>query len=656
ELRVTELSAAVLGTTVGLKEPVVARGLADLQALFAAAAPPAGTQPSTAQASPTRPAGDPTKAHLSGAVTLAGQLEPLLILQAVLGGQPARAEYAGAFAVDQKVGTNAGAITLVGGGTVTDFVARDAAGKPTLTEKTVRLVDDLSLDTRGVGTLTVGRLGLAFEGSGALDVQANAKLSDLARGRKIDYVLANVGYDAEKLWPILHGMMADPTVPPEKDPYKGYVIKGKGSRSFTVGGSYPAVDAAGRPVPFNVAIQSLAIRGSIGLDSIEAEGLGIGRAAPNAATLPAMAAGPAANGGAAANAPIEIPVSLRDGRLHLADLSKPEGQQTPAPIACNGGSINPYGVVVNLTGAVNTLSAPPGLPLLDKVQLNPVLADALGQYFNHPLLVGADTAKGVLDLKMLECRDVPLGKAAKLRTPDNKGYAVVEMSFGGIQLGNPALAGVLAAVKVNTNSLQGEIKQAKITYDRGIIGHDTTFALAERGRTLRLYGNVNLATEQMAPMALLVSSEWFGGDVAKYVQKGLPLTFTGSYRHPQYNFGAAFQEAVKQNVASPEGIGGLIDQFTNKNKKKDKDGGKPDGTKSDAAQPGATPSPADGTPATGGNEAVAATRPAAKPNDPASLLGGLLDQAMKDREEKAKRDKEKKERERKRKQDQNADR
>ncbi len=139
---------------------------------------------------------------------------------------------------------------------------------------------------------------------------------------------------------------------------------------------------------------------------------------------------------------------------------------------------------------------PKGLALLDKVQLNTVLADAVGQYFNHPLLVGADTAKGVLDLTVRECRDVPMGQAAKLRTPDNQGYAKIEMSFGGIQLGNPTLASVLAEVNVNAKSLQGEIQDATVTYDRGVIGHDTTFAIAEQGKTLRLYGDVNWRTSR----------------------------------------------------------------------------------------------------------------------------------------------------------------
>ena len=119
--------------------------------------------------------------------------------------------------------------------------------------------------------------------------------------------------------------------------------------------------------------------------------------------------------------PIEIPFSLVSGYLHTADLRKPAGQQTPPPIPCNGGTINPFGIVVNLTGRDAAADHAQGAELLDKVQLNSVLADALGQYFNHPLLVGADTAKGVLDLTIEECRDVPMGQAAKLRTPDNRG-------------------------------------------------------------------------------------------------------------------------------------------------------------------------------------------------------------------------------------------
>ena len=57
--------------------------------------------------------------------------------------------------------------------------------------------------------LTIGRLGLAFESSQALNLEANGQITDFARSRAIPGILANVSYDAEKLWAMLKPMMAD---------------------------------------------------------------------------------------------------------------------------------------------------------------------------------------------------------------------------------------------------------------------------------------------------------------------------------------------------------------------------------------------------------------------------------------------------------------
>ncbi|HEX8915089.1 MAG TPA: hypothetical protein VF796_22245 [Humisphaera sp.] len=605
EVRVTQLAATALGATVGLKDattPIVITGVADLPALMASVVP--STQPSTKPA----PTG---AASVSGTVVASGQLEPLLKLQAVLGGKPAVAEYAGAFAVEQRLAVQNGRVKLLGSGTVADFAARDPQGRPTFTEKSVRLANSLSLvSAGGKATAEVEQLTLAAETSKAFSVEVKGSVVDLSGKRAFDRFTVALTYDAEPLWQIIRPMLSEPGTPPDQDRYAKYVVKGKGTRAWSVGGSLPAVDESGAAVPFDVAIRTLWANGSIGLDSFEGDGLAVGRTADGKGN------------------PIELPLGLRDGLLWVADLTRPQGQQYPPPIPCNGGEINLGGSYVDLRATPYTLTVPPGTQLLKNVQLNPILSDRLAGTINNPLLVKPDSTKGVLDIKVEELRGFPLGNITKL--PAAGGYAKITYSFGGVQLGNQWVQKFAELAKIGDNqfalqSLQGSISEGSVVYNNGIIGHDMTLVLAEqKQRKLRLYGNVRLADGQMLPLTLLFSPEWLGGDVARVLPKGLPVAMTGPYNAPQLNLQTAVSEAVKQNWFSgkPEDVGNLINLFAGGGNKK------PDGRK-----------PAGGD--------AAATQPAAKPrpNDPiGGILGNLLDDAA--RREQEKKEKERREKER----------
>ncbi|QOV88714.1 AsmA family protein [Humisphaera borealis] len=676
EIRISELSASGLGTTLVLKEPLVARSPSELMALFTppakagaatqpVAAAPATTPPAT-QPTPTPPAkiaggsatislditgdgktltivpvvqtsklavtvgtatrdlGDisvkstlavatraPNAAAvapaLAGSFTVAGQIEPLMELSAFLGGNKPQSPYAGAINITQKLATEGAVIKLQGGGTVADFLARDAAGKTTFTEKTIRIDDDLSFDTAGVGTLALSKLGVVFESSGAMSLGVTGKIIDLSRTRTFDNLVADVSYDAEKLWPIIHGMMADPATPADKDPYKDYVIKGKASRRFALGGSLPATDDKGNVIPTAVALRSLIARGSVALDLVEAEGLTIQK--------------------------LDIPVTLVGGVMKVIDDSKPEGQQKPTPIACNSGTIDLGGIAIDLNGEFPLLNIPANLPLLSKVQLNPALAKSLGDLVNNPLFVPSAETKGIMDVTIVECRDVPLGKMLKVNSRENKGYAVATFSFSGAQFKNTTVTDLLGYLKVDADSLQGSIRDGKVTYSRGYIGHDMTFVLGERQeRTIHLYGRVKMADSTLEPLTMLFSASWFGGDIAKFVPKGVPLSMTGNFSAPRYNFATAVHEALTQNYLSgkPEDIANLIDIFSGKKKSP----ASPATRGSVGANPGVNPGVAP------------ATKPADKAQDnPFGILGDILGQAARDKEKKEQEKKEKERRE-----------
>jgi len=677
ELHVVELSVTGLGTVIGLKQPVVATSPAELLELFApqtaAAATPNGgvatTQPASVPPSklaggsaaikleitgdgPTlnvvpnvqaqkvvlavgnarrdlgdlalksrmtlrsQPDGAPAPADiqpsLAGQLTITGQIEPMMELSAFLGGEKPQSAYAGTLNLEQTIGTEGTVIKVAGGGVVADFAARDAAGKPAFTEKTIRIANDLSLDTSDAGTLSLSRLALIFESSGALNLEANGKIHDFGKSRTIEYVLANVSYDASKVWQILRPMLADPETPPDQDRYREYVIEGKATRQFALAGSLPAVDDMGNSVPMATALRSLGARGSIALDKVQAEGLTIEK--------------------------IELPIALTGGKLKIIDVAKPADEQLPAPYACNGGTINVGGVEIDLNGSVPLLSTPPNLAILSKVQLNAALSRFLGDLVNNPLFVPSADTKGIVDVTVVECRNVPAGKQFKQQAGNN-GYAVATFDFSGAQFKNDFIVGLtgglnkLVSFNVDADSWQGSIRNGKVTYKSGYVGHDMTLVLGEQQeKRIQLYGNTRLSDKTMIPLTMLFSSEWFGGDFSKYVPKGLPLALSGPFTAPRYDLAAAVQQTIRQNYLSgkPEDVGRIIDLFSGK--KKD-----------DKATDNTPPAPAPGE--------DASTRPAAKPADnPLGVLGDLLGQAAKERErkEQEKKEREKREQERRR--------
>lgn len=448
-------------------------------------------------------------------------------------------------------------------------------------------------------------IGLA---SGAATISLTGKVFDAGTARRLENVVLDLGYDAEKLWPMLRASMADATTPPDQDPYKDYVFKGKAQKRFTIGGSLPAIDAAGNAVATPIALRSLVVRGGLSLEQVVAEGMTLDR--------------------------IEIPLTMTGGILRILDDAQPADQQTPPPIACNGGTIDLGGIAVNLGNEIMTLSTPSNLAILKQVQLTPALAKSLGDLVNNPLFVPSAQTRGIMDATILECRDVPMGKMLKVHSPDNKGYARATFSFSGAQLKNDLIVGVLGALNVNSDSLLGSVRDGKVEYKSGYIGHDMTFVLGERQeRTLWLYGSVRLADNQMMPLTMFISPQWFSSEIARYAPKGVPLALTGSFRAPQYNFAAAVQETIKQNFipSKPEDLINLIDLFGGKKK------------------PDPTPKPNPGTRPAADTNPPATQQAKPKPTDPFDILGGILGEAAKERErkEQEKKEKERKERERK---------
>jgi len=316
-----------------------------------------------------------------------------------------------------------------------------------------------------------------------------------------------ISYNVAKLWAIVKPMM----VTSDKDALATAKFTGAFTRTFSVKGSF----AAGKP--FNEAIKSLEAWGDLQLGESYAEGFTL--------ATPSQPAG--------------IPFTLKDGHLRLVYHDKPEGQNEPAPIACNNGTLSLAGIYnVDLTdpNMATTLEKPGDL--LVNISMNPALAQyGLADFLNVPTFSGAKDAKGLLSLKVLKMQSFPLSPAM-MNPPAGMHYTLnVQYSITGLVIGSDMIDQVVSMVSKSGSSISTEIKDGTVSLIDGMVNEDSTLAINQK--PLRIAGNVKLADRTFAPMTIYFPIALFGAKVpsslAGILPAAVPIDLEGSMAKPQFH-------------------------------------------------------------------------------------------------------------------------
>jgi hypothetical protein len=147
-------------------------------------------------------------------------------------------------------------------------------------------------------------------------------------------------------------------------------------------------------IPFDQAIQSLAGQGSVGVESLDFDGLRIENAI--------------------------VPLQLSKGVLSV---------QGGAPIACNDGQIDLTGLKITLDEAHPRLTLPPNSPLARGVTLNIVMADKLLGVYASPVFLHPDAARGLLNVTIISCQRLPLDGLIASSDAANDGSAEIAFSI-----------------------------------------------------------------------------------------------------------------------------------------------------------------------------------------------------------------------------------
>ena len=540
--------------------------------------------------------------NASGAIELAGKIAEVTSLLETLQGK-ARGNgypYDGNYRLAEHVTTQGNVITLNGEVGIADFQVSDLDRKqPVFSEKQISLVNNISYDT-GSKNLEITNLKCDMMGSDALHLNIAGAIQDVGERQAFDHMKLTLGYDLEKLWPIVYPMLS----PQEQKDLKNAKVTGKFEKVFTLAGSYPAGKL------FSEAVTSLKLNGAIAIGRFNGMGVDL--------------------------AQLEIPLSLDGGMLRLIYADRPEGQQLPAAAYLNGGQLNLGGVTVNLKGKESRLTTPKDWKLITHATINPLLGDNLGKYIN-PVFTNSARARGLLDVSIAYCEGVALGAAMK--TVDS-GKAKILFSLHDMDIVNPLgsqmvgsltkvipanLLGLLGNVKglnipggeasrdpSSSNIFQGEIQDAVVTLDQGVTTQDVTLQLGDAASKAQLAtgqaggpgnggaimplhfsGDIHLAdlrqnlqvTFPTELLARFIRVKGVGKTLADIFPAGIPLSLRGKTTKAEIDLGETGQRLIQgftqSNLKSITGgkdekgddvLGGLLDALGGNKKKKDKKG------------------------------------------------------------------------------------
>jgi hypothetical protein len=443
----------------------------------------------------------------SGGVTLTGDVaKTMRFVEAVTGAAPNSYGYSGKYAFNESLQKDPqrARMSITGGGSITSFAVLGADGTtPTFTESEIAIDNGCFYNATNKTLIfdVAHPLSIAMKSSGALTLNIDGTVSDLPGQRNLGNVKLMLDYDLAKLWTMIKPMLT----PQQQKTYADLKITGKQKRTIVLNGKYPAGKT------FNEAVASLNAYGAFQIDTFDYSGISIQN--------------------------LEVPFYLDQGILQTK--YGPRGQDLPKPATCNGGTID----LGNWHIALNTqvmrmvlVGADPQHPhqLLKGVSLNPALSSSLlGSVLNNPAFSGADNAKGLVDLSILQCTGFPLSALAMEQSPSNKGILKMQYSVHGLQMGS-----TLLQVITQRDSVTGDITNAQASMEAGKVTQDTTLML-DGNKPIRIYGVVILKTKQFAPMTIDISTALLGNSLVpnrnlmQYFPDQISLPLQGDMSHPQ---------------------------------------------------------------------------------------------------------------------------
>jgi hypothetical protein len=469
-----------------------------------------------------------------GGVEVSGRVQTGAALLEVWQGAEAGSvyPYVGEFVLAQKLTSVNGVAGAVGGVSFTGLKVLDARGNAVFSEDRLEIANDVSVAT-GPMDVTIRNVSLSAASSQAVAVGVTGLVRDVNGQRRFEQPLrVKLGYDLEKLLPLVRPLM-------QGDLLDQAVAAGKYEREIVVGGSFPAT------LPPHEAFRKLEVTGGVAVQTLRLPKAGVEL------------------GG------FEPTFVMKDGVLALSQA---------APAEFTGGTLNVNGISVDLGSESPRVSAPKNHELVKGLVLNKVMADRFG-WLGSFVFKGTTETAGRANLTLVNVDRLPLGELMKQRTPANDGSAEVNLTVKELRIIGGPLGDIVGKLPVVREITNGEIPKGRVVIANGVVTQEIVFRLS--AGEMRTEGGIELASERLMPITLYIAPAFIKdrlGLIGENLRLGdLPLTITGTVSQPKYDFGAAVQTYIKNNITGLGGLGsGLLDGLRGDERRKEEGGdGKP---------------------------------------------------------------------------------
>jgi hypothetical protein len=490
------------------------------------------------------------KPDAQGEIALDGQLGPLgLLLQTLQGSETNPIGLIGKLSAKQSVGTTGGGnvITLSGSADLSKLKSIDPNAQPIPESlQTLAVSNELVLDL-GANKATIKRLDVtAPNDPETLAISMTGTVNDLGKQNALDGVSLKLKHDFANIATLLKSMK------PEQ--FADLQMEGKGESTFVVNGSYPSVDAAGKPLDPKQAIRQLKGGGTLVIQRVFFKGADLTN--------------------------VNVPLTLADGAITIAYPDKTGRDRFPQPIAINGGKLYHGGIYVDLKTPSPTLSIAKDQVLVENMQLTDLLAAQLGKYVSV-LFSNTEKASGIVNIKSIRFDQVPFD----VTTAKGEQVGKLEIRIDDLYLNGQVPKLLSSALDLGTDGMRGKISGSVVEFRDGASFSDVTFVIVRQERVtddkgkprdvvhelpLRFAGQIDLKqmsllnTQLEFPTQLIKSRE-----VQKVLGATAVIPIRGALASPQIDFAGFIQENLRKGLLNPNTLQGLFGGDKDKDKKKD---------------------------------------------------------------------------------------
>ncbi len=463
--------------------------------------------------------GGPGGMDLSGAITVKGQLKPILGLAEALqfAAPNSLVNYGGNFVITQKFSTNGSQLVADGQTVVNDFTVGNLA-KPSFKEASLKIANNVRLD-QSAKLVNIQNVSVEMTQTKAASVVLSGKIQQYDTQGIFSGMTLTLGYDLAAAYKaVVPILQAGATTPEQRQLFDDIKVAGvRRDIRIPITGRYPLNDPA--------ALKYIVAQAVVGFDAIEYQGIEIRN--------------------------YDLPISLADGKVRTIYADKQGDARFAKPGRANDGTIDLSGWEISLIDKPMRLTCVrENYAVLNKVNIQEKsLAHFLGSV--SPIFYGTSKAKGLVNVTVAQVKNLPLDASIMQSRNDPNAFAKVAFSITDMGVKAPFvdILGGQLNLKTQDGMVPMQLRDGAVAWSDGVV--DSTMKLDFGGQVLGAdKAVIRLADKKILAMYLTIPKTMLPAAARQdFVKDTLVVPVAGTLSSPSFNI----TEAVTKSV-SPEAV------------------------------------------------------------------------------------------------------